>query len=393
MLILIRRGVPLMLGNFRLTLPRADGGQWLRLLRTFDPRRIAAVSLTTLLISLGALANPALLDFFSPAEIALAWLEHLAELTVFAAALLAVYTVLDAALSPALPMRLVIICGLLFLSASGLSLLLYAYYAHGFEHLPSRLRLLSDALHWGLPAVFLALIADVHQRAVRAESAAHDAELARVQQAQGEVEQRLALLQAQIEPHFLFNMLGNVRRLYRTQPQAGADAIGNLMRYLRTALPQVRNSSGCLSDEVELARAYLELYRIRMGARLAFEIDVDSSLGSIAFPPMLVMTLVENAVRHGLEPAGGGRIEVHARRAGDMLTVDVVDDGAGFGSAPSSGTGVGLANVRRQLAALYPGSGRLTLHGAEPLGARACISIPVRAAQRFEGAGQESASN
>ena len=290
------------------------------------------------------------------------------------------------ALAPGLRMRLALICGLLFVSASGLAVLLYAYYAHGFEHLPSGLRLLSDSLHWGLPAVFLAVIADVHQRALRADSAAHQAELARVQQGQGEAEQQLALLQAQIEPHFLFNMLGNVRRLYRTQPQAGAEAIGSLMRYLRTALPQVRNASGCLGDEVELVRAYLELYRIRMGTRLTFQIEADPALHTVAFPPMLVMTLVENAVRHGLEPAGGGCVRVHDQRIGDLLAVEVTDDGGGFGSAPSSGTGVGLANVRRQLAARYPGEGRLTLHAAEPRGARARITIPLNGVQRAEGA-------
>lgn len=345
--------------------------------RAFDARRIAAVALTTLLLSLGTLVNPALLDFFSPTEIALAWLEHLVELAVLAAALLVVYTVLDRALPPNLPMRLIVICGVLFLSATGMAVLLFAYYAHGFEHLPSGLRLLSDSLHWGLPAVFLAVIADVHQSALRADSAAHLAELARVQQGQSEAEQQLALLQAQIEPHFLFNMLGNVRRLYRTEPQAGADAIGSLMRYLRTALPQVRNASGSLGDELELVRAYLELYRIRMGARLAFHIEADPELYPIPFPPTLVMTLVENAVRHGLEPAGGGLIQVRAQRHGDMLSVEVTDNGAGFGSAASSGTGVGLANVRRQLAARYPDLGRLTLHAAEPRGARARISVPV----------------
>jgi hypothetical protein len=193
------------------------------------------------------------------------------------------------------------------------ALLLYGYYAHGFTYLPPPLRLLSDALHWGLPAVFLAVIADVHQRALRADSEAHAADLARVQQGQVEAEQQLALLQAQIEPHFLFNMLGNVRRLYRTSPQAGAEAIESLMRYLRTAMPQVRNASGSLGDELELVRTYLDLCRIRMGDRLAVTIDADPALRPLAFPPMLAMTLVENAIRHGLEPAGGGTVVVTAR--------------------------------------------------------------------------------
>jgi LytS/YehU family sensor histidine kinase len=256
--------------------------------------------------------------------------------------------------------------------------LLHAYYGHGFTRLPSALRLFADSLHWGLPAVFLVLIADVNQRAHSTELAAHASELARAQQGQGESEQYLALLQAQVEPHFLFNVLGNVRRLYRTEPQAGAEAIGSLMRYLRTALPQVRNASGTLGEEMELVRAYLQLHRMRMGSRLAFSIDCSGELQAVEFPPMLAMTLVENAIKHGVEPAGGGHVTVRARCNRDRLDVEVIDDGAGFGAAPSSGTGVGLANVRRQLAARHGREGRLRLEGVEPRGACARLSLPLR---------------
>jgi signal transduction histidine kinase len=369
-----------MLADPRLARLPGDRHYAVRVLRALDSRRIAGAALTAVLLSLGALVSPSLLDFFSPAEIAVSWLEHLAEVAVLAAGLLLVYTLLDEGMPRAMPMRLAVLCALLFLSAAGLALLLYGYYAHGFGHLPPPLRLLSDAMHWGLPAVFLAVIADLHQRSLRADSAAHAAELARVQQGQGEAEQRLALLQAQVEPHFLFNMLGNVRRLYRTRPQEGADAIDSLMRYLRTAMPQVRNARGCLGDEMELVRAYLDLYRIRMGTRLSFDIEADASLHAVEFPPMLVMTLVENAIRHGVEPAGGGRVLVRARRSGDTLVVDVIDDGLGFGGAPSSGTGVGLLNVRRQLAALYAGRARLALTANDPRGARARISVPLEPA-------------
>jgi len=366
-----------MLGKLRPDFPSGYRAYPLRVMHALSGPRIGAAAATTLLLSLGVLVSPALLDFFSPAEVALAWLEHFAELSVLAAALLLVYTLLDEALPAGLTMRLPLLCALLFLSAWVLAVLLIAYYAHGFAHLPSPLRLLSDALYWGLPAVILVVIADLHESSLRADSAAHAADLARTQQALIEAEQRLALLQAQIEPHFLFNMLGNVRRLYRTDPQAGAETIASLMRYLRTAMPQVRNASGSLGDEMELVRAYLELYRIRMGARLVFDIDVPAALHAHAFPPMLAMTLVENAIRHGLEPAGGGRVLVRAWSHGDALEVEVSDDGVGFGGAASSGTGVGLANVRRQLAARYAGQGRLALTGVDPRGARARITVPL----------------
>ena len=366
-----------MLGKFRLAFPSGDRAYPLRVLHALSAPRMAAAGATTLMFSLGVLVSPTLLDFFSPAEIALAWLEHFAELSVVAAGLLLAYTLLDEGLPRDLPMRLPLVCALLVLSAWGMALLLFGYYAHGFTHLPSPLRLLSDALQWGLPAAILAVIADLHERSLHADSAAHGADLARRQQALVEVEQRLALLQAQIEPHFLFNILGNVRRLYRTDPQAGAETIGSLMRYLRTAMPQVRSASGLLGDEMDLVRACLELYRIRMGARLSFVIDVPDALRAYPFPPMLVMTLVENAIRHGLEPAGGGRVLVRAWSHRDALEVEVSDDGVGFGGAASGGTGVGLANVRRQLAARYAGRGRLALTGVDPHGARARITVPL----------------
>jgi hypothetical protein len=342
-----------------------------------DWQRLAAVALVTLLLSLGALVNPTLLDFFSPAEIALAWLEHLAELAVIAAALLAVFTMLPRSM----PFRLAVMPAVLLAASVMLAVLLHAYYAGGFEHLPPPLRMLADSLRWGLPAVFLALIADVHQRALQANSAAHAAELARAQLEQGEIEQQLALLQAQIEPHFLFNMLGNVRRLYRMRPQAGAEAVGSLMRYLRMALPQMRSGRASLGEEIAVVRAYLDLFQLRMGSRLVVSIEVDDGLDDAEFPPMLLITLVENAIKHGLEPAGGGRIEIHARRRRDVLEVTVLDDGAGFGATASTGTGVGLVNVRRQLAARYAGRARLTLEAREPRGAGSTIAIPLGKAQ------------
>jgi LytS/YehU family sensor histidine kinase len=270
-----------------------------------------------------------------------------------------------------------ILCATLLFTATLSTLLLHGYYAQGFEHLPPSLRLLADSLRFGLPAVFLALVADAHQRALRADSAACAAEAMRTVVINDESEQQLGLLQAQIEPHFLFNVLGNVRRLYRVRPQDGSNMIVSLMRYLRAALPQLRSLNGTLRDEFDLVRAYLELCRIRMGDRMTFLIDADAELLDTTFPPTLLITLVENAIKHGLEPVGGGRVIVQARRSGQMLRVDVLDDGAGFGATASSGTGVGLANVQRQLSARYPRIAKLTLKAREPRGAIATLSIPV----------------
>lgn len=366
-----------MLENLALSRARPRASVFARVAHALDRRRLAAVGLVTVLLSLGALLSPALADFFSPAEIVLAWLEHLAELAVIAIALLAAFTVLDEAVPRTMPLRLPLLCAVLFALSAFLAVLLHAYYASGFEHLPPPLRVLADSLRWGLPAVFLVLIADVHQRALQTDTAAHAAEVARAQLQQGESEQQLALLQAQIEPHFLFNMLANIRRLYRTQPATGAEALGSLMRYLRTALPQLRSRRTSLGEEIAAVRAYLDLFQLRMGTQLSFAIDVDTALNDTEFPPMLLITLVENSIKHGLEPSGGGHIEVRAIRRRNMLEVSVFDDGAGFGATASSGTGVGLVNAKRQLAARYENRAHLTLEGREPRGARATITIPL----------------
>ncbi|UCE32597.1 MAG: histidine kinase [Burkholderiales bacterium] len=369
-----------------LTRARSDAGFFPRVLRALDWRRLAAAALVALLLSLGALVSPALWDFLSPAEVALAWLEHLLELGVIAAALLCVFVLLDEALPRTLPLRLGIVSGALLGLSAVLSVLLHVYYAGGVAHLPPLLRMLADSLRWGLPAVFLVLIADVHRRALQAASEAQSAQLARSQLEEAEGEQRLALLQAQIEPHFLFNVLGNVRRLYRTRPQDGAQAVDSLMQYLRTAFSQLRSRHGSLGDEIAVVQAYVDLFRLRMGGKLDLSVGVEPGLRDADFPPMLLMTLVENAIKHGLQPAGGGRIEVLARRNGPVLEVSVQDDGVGFGAVASSGTGVGLANLRRQLAARYGNQARLTLQAGDPRGARATISLPFQA-RRVAGPG------
>jgi signal transduction histidine kinase len=359
------------------SLPRSEGGYLARVANALDARRVGAVALVTVAISLGPMYSAELVEFFSPFEIAVEWLNHLGELAVLAAVLVLAYTVLDEALPAHAPARRWILCGAMLCLSAALTTLLYAYYARGFDHLPPPRRLLADTMRFGLPAVFMVLVADVHRRALQIDSAARAADLLRRRLMRDESAQQLGVLQAQIEPHFIFNVLGNVRRLYRTRPQSGSETITSLMRYLHAALPQMRSRGGTLGEELDLVRAYLELCQVRMGVRLTFAVEADPALRRAEFPPMLLITLVENAIKHGLEPVGGGEILVRARLVGDNLTVEVLDDGAGFGTAGGSGTGVGLVNVQRRLAAHYPGQARLALIARAPRGASATISIPV----------------
>ncbi len=195
------------------------------------------------------------------------------------------------------------------------------------------------------------------------------------------IEAELKLMQAQIEPHFLFNTLASVQFLTETDPPEAGMMLGHLLGYLRAALPQLRSDSTTLGQEAELAGAYLSIMQMRMGPRLGFAIDVPDELRSHRFPPMLLMSVVENAVKHGLEPqAEGGTIRLEARRRGGRVAVAVIDNGRGLGA--KIGNGVGLTNLRGRLRALYADSGRFTLEEAPPHGARATIEIPFDADEK-----------
>jgi sensor histidine kinase YesM len=195
------------------------------------------------------------------------------------------------------------------------------------------------------------------------------------------IEAELKLMQAQVEPHFLFNTLASVQFLTETDPPMAGKMLGHLLAYLRAALPQLRSNSTTLGQEIELAQAYLSIMQMRMGPRLAFAIDVPDELRSQRFPPMLLMSVVENAIKHGLEPqAEGGTIRLEARRRGERIAVAVVDNGRGLGA--KIGNGVGLTNLRDRLRALYADNGRFVLEEAPPHGARAAIEIPFDADEK-----------
>jgi signal transduction histidine kinase len=187
---------------------------------------------------------------------------------------------------------------------------------------------------------------------------------------------RLRVLQAQIEPHFLFNTLATVRRLYETDHVAGRSMLGNLIRYLEIALPRMRVSETSLGGDAELAQAYLQIQQARMGRRLAFSIDVPAALQEHPVPPMLLLTLVENAVKHGVSPSvHGGAIRVAAHSEGGQLLLSVADSGVGF--APGSGAGTGLANIRARLAAQFGDNASLALENNELGGVTARIALPL----------------
>ena len=208
-----------------------------------------------------------------------------------------------------------------------------------------------------------------HVRELNAlESRVHEADL------------RLGVLQAQVEPHFLFNTLASVRALVRQDPAQAEATLDALVDFLRATIPKLREDRGLhatLGQQLDLCSSYLALMQVRMGGRLTYDVRADEALRAAPFPPSLLITLVENAIKHGIEPRPGpGRIEVDAVRDGDALRVQVRDDGAGL--QPGLSTGVGLANVREQLAARYGARAAFVLSpAAEGRGVCAEIRVPL----------------
>jgi len=189
-------------------------------------------------------------------------------------------------------------------------------------------------------------------------------------------EARLSALQAQIEPHFLFNALANIRRLYETDAASGRTMLRHLSHYLTASLPVLRETASTLGRELALVLAYLNVQRIRMGPRLSVDVDVPQPLHAIHVPPMMLATLVENSIIHGLGPLQeGGRICINARVDEGKLTIEVVDDGRGLQDA--WGVGVGLANIQARLRHQFGASAELQLVDAPNRGVVARIDLPA----------------
>ncbi len=192
-------------------------------------------------------------------------------------------------------------------------------------------------------------------------------------------EARLKLLQAQIEPHFLFNTLANLQALIVSDPQRAQAMLGHLDGYLRATLASARDANCTLAEEFALLRGYLEILAIRMGPRLAYALDLPEALAKAKLPPMLLQPLVENAIKHGLEPkVDGGRLRVAASSEGRQLVLVVEDSGLGFGAAPTADTGVGLAHVKARLAAAYGNDAGIEIGANEGGGVRITLRLPLQ---------------
>jgi LytS/YehU family sensor histidine kinase len=217
----------------------------------------------------------------------------------------------------------------------------------------------------------------------REKSALAEAALEREQRRAADIEREalaanVRALQAQVEPHFLFNTLANVTSLIDQDPARAKHMLETFIRFLRASLAATRRSSTTLADEFALIEDFLEVLAVRMGDRLQIALDLPADLGAIEIPAMLLQPVVENAIRHGLEPTvEGGRISLRARREGGKLVLEVADTGVGFGEATAGG--LGLTNIRERLRLAHGAEARLTIRENAPQGTIVAIEVPLPA--------------
>jgi len=192
------------------------------------------------------------------------------------------------------------------------------------------------------------------------------------------VDARLRLLQAQVEPHFLFNTLANIRELVDSGSPQASDVLNSLIAYLRAAVPRINDPATTLGQEIELVRAYLELMQMRLPDRLQFTLHVDAAAHALRCPPMTLLALVENAVRHGVDPSEeGGRIDISVRVSNGRCHARVSDTGIGLQQGRSAGLGTGLSSLRERLRLTFGEEARLTLNAIAPHGTCADVDIPA----------------
>lgn len=229
-------------------------------------------------------------------------------------------------------------------------------------------------------APWIALGALVRQKDAIARHQALAFDLERSELERQALDARLHLMQAQVAPHFLFNTLANVQALVDAGSPRAPTVLRSLIAYLRAAVPRINEPTTTLGQELELARAYLELMHMRIPDRLEFALHMDETARSLRCPPLTLLTLVENAVHHGIDPSEeGGRIDVSVQRRGERCIVRVSDTGVGLKSS-GNGLGTGLATLRERLALAFGSDARLNIGAQQPRGVCAELDIPAREA-------------
>ncbi len=262
------------------------------------------------------------------------------------------------------------------LLAHSVSMAIDIHSAHEPAQMKALLALIVEGLLFG---PWIALVAMLRQRDVFARDQALAFELERSELERQALDARLRLLQAQVKPHFLFNTLANVQALVNAGSPRASQVLANLIAYLRAAVPRMQEQATTLEQELDLVRAYLELMQMRMPDRLQFVLRIEPAAAKCQSPPMTLLTLVENAVQHGIDPSEeGGRIDLDAWLRDGRCLVRVVDTGVGM-KMHGSGLGTGLGTLRERMQLAFGGDAQLHLTEIEPHGVCAELNFPARA--------------
>jgi signal transduction histidine kinase len=350
------------------------------LLARLTATRVAFAVAVCALVSTQVLFQPLLYQSFSPGHLVDTWFEYLLECLLMGIPVMLGLTVAEAlaARRPRVQAIPIAAAGL-FAGAFAGALLLVPFYDLDWSSVLGN-RFWVDVTFWMVIGGGIAATYAFQQRALAAADHLHAAQIEQAALARRMLEARLQVMRAQIEPHFLFNTLANVKRLCRTDVGDGLTMLDNLILYLRAALPRLRDEHATLGQEVDLVQAYLAVLKIRMGSRLSYAVELPAALRAEPFPPMLLLTLAENAVKHGINPsATGGSIVVTATARAGMLDLEVRDSGVGFGAAATGGTGIGLANTRARQAALHGERASLEFVENAPHGVIAHVRVPLAA--------------
>lgn len=217
------------------------------------------------------------------------------------------------------------------------------------------------------------------ERIFAAEALIQEERIKRLSTEKKVAESNLRVLQAQVEPHFLFNTLSGILSLLETDPEKGKTMLLNFMQYLRASLDKTRDRTSTIEQEIEIIRAYLEIFKVRMGDRLGYRIDVPDRIRHLPFPSMIIQPVVENAIKHGLESKiEGGWIDISFRTKGNLLRVEIADTGLGFDEKTE--LGFGLSNIKERIDSLYGGEGQivleLILEQGLPAGLKVILEVP-----------------
>ncbi len=218
------------------------------------------------------------------------------------------------------------------------------------------------------------------ERAFAAEALIQEERIKRLSTEKQVIESNLRVLQAQIEPHFLFNTLSSILSLLDTDLEKGKTMLLNFMQYLRASLDKTRDSTSTIDQEMEIIRAYLEIFKVRMGDRLRYSIDAPEEIRHLPFPSMIIQPIVENAIKHGLESRiEGGTINIRCESSGDILRIEVTDTGLGFDEQTEL-VGFGLSNIKERIDSLYGGQGQiifqLVMEEDRPAGLKVILEVP-----------------